>query len=92
MFRRIAHGIKDYWYDKGHIETGDAIIHRINEGLSKCKIGMIIFSRNYLQKDWTTWDWLHLTYIHTYVTFIFNEKILLSWPQEMNIQKDIVGG
>jgi hypothetical protein len=49
------HGI-NYWYDRERIGSGDLVIQRINEGLSTSKMGIIIFSSNYLQKDWTTWE------------------------------------
>jgi hypothetical protein len=63
------HGIKDYWYDRHRIIGGDAIVHRINEGLSTSKIGMIVFSRNYLKKDWTTWE------LFVIVTLFITHKI-----------------
>jgi hypothetical protein len=63
------HGIANYWYDRRHIGTGHAIIQRINEGLSKSKIGMIIFSRSYLQKHWTTWE------LFVIVTLLITHKI-----------------
>ena len=55
-------GITNYWYDKEEIETGDIIVKRINEGLSTSKIGVIIFSKNYLEKYWPIWE---LTVIFT---------------------------
>lgn len=63
------HGIKDYWYDRHRIIGGDAIVHRINEGLSTSKIGLIFFSRNYLKKDWTTWE------LFVIVTLFITHKI-----------------
>jgi hypothetical protein len=55
-------GIKNYWYDKDSIDTGDLTIKQINEGLSRAKVGIIVFSRRYLQKYWTTWEmWVLLT-------------------------------
>ena len=55
-------GITNYWYDKESIDTGDLTIKLINEGLSRAKVGIIVFSRRYLQKYWTTWEmWVLLT-------------------------------
>jgi hypothetical protein len=46
-------GIHNYWYDKDQITGGNSIIEKINYGLSRSKIGVIIFSKHYLEKDWT---------------------------------------
>ena len=42
---------------------------KINEGLSTSKIGVIIFSKRYLEKDWTIWE---LTVI---LTLLITHKI-----------------
>jgi hypothetical protein len=62
-------GIKSYWYDKDFIDTGDLPIDQINEGLSKAKVGIIVFSRHYLKKPWATWEMMVL------LTLLITHKI-----------------
>jgi hypothetical protein len=59
--------IKNIWYDKDVIDTGDLPIKEINEGLSRAKVGIIVFSRQYLKKPWATWEmWILLTLLITH--------------------------
>jgi hypothetical protein len=82
-------GITNYWYDRERIEGGDSIIQRINEGLSTSKMGIIIFSRNYLQEGWTEWElWVLSTLLITHkirmIPFMTNdityEQIIEMYP------------
>jgi len=62
-------GITNYWYDKDFIYAGDLPIKQVNEGLSRSKVGIIVFSKHYLQKDWTTWELMVL------LTLVITHKI-----------------
>ena len=44
------------WYDRYEIEPGDSITDKINEGLSGSKIGLLFFSRNFIdpRSGWPT--------------------------------------
>lgn len=42
------------WYDEYEIIWGDSIFEKINEGLSKSLIGIVIFSPHFLNKNWPT--------------------------------------
>ena len=53
-----SNGITNYWYDKERIKGGDLLIKEINDGLSTSKIGVIILSKNYLEKNWTMWEYI----------------------------------
>ena len=88
-------GITNYWYDKEKIQTGDIFVKKINEGLSKSKIGVIIFSKNYLMKDWALWEfWVIMTLLITHkiriIPFMSNdityEKIVEDYPILMPIR------
>lgn len=81
--------ITPYWYDKEQIEGGDIMVEKINEGLSVSKIGIVIFSKHYLQKYWTTWELMViLTLVITHkiriIPFISNdityEQIIERYP------------
>lgn len=41
------------WYDEFEIKPGDKIREKIDEGLSKSKFGIIVFSPIFFQKSWT---------------------------------------
>lgn len=43
----------DVWLDKDQIELGDNLRQKIEDGLSKCRFGVIVISPNFLKKEWT---------------------------------------
>lgn len=44
------------WYDALSIAWGDSIHRRIDEGLKKCKFGVVVLSRDYIKKYWTRYE------------------------------------
>jgi len=44
------------WYDALSIAWGDSIHSRIDEGLKKCKFGVVVLSRDYIKKYWTRYE------------------------------------
>lgn len=56
------------WYDKLSLHIGDSLIEKIDEGLSQCKFGIVVISKNFLtRKQWTAREFKSLTTreIHT---------------------------
>jgi hypothetical protein len=49
------------WYDKYEMIPGDSILDKINEGLSKCNIGILILSKNFFNAS-TGWTKKELNY------------------------------
>jgi len=43
----------DVWYDKARITLGDSIYEKISEGIRECDFGIVVFSPNFLRKNWT---------------------------------------
>lgn len=40
------------WFDEAVIKLGDSLRRRIDEGLSKCRYGVVILSPHFLSKEW----------------------------------------
>ncbi|MFO0873485.1 MAG: CHAT domain-containing protein [Phycisphaerales bacterium] len=47
----IARGV-DAWYDGYEVGPGDDIVEKMNNGLAKCDVGLLVFSRNTDQGRW----------------------------------------
>lgn len=44
------------WYDALTIRWGDSIRTRIDQGLKKSKLGVVVLSRSYIKKHWTQYE------------------------------------
>jgi hypothetical protein len=42
------------WFDAMELRLGDSLREKIDEGLAKCRFGIVILSRAFLSKRWTT--------------------------------------
>lgn len=40
------------WFDEAVIKLGDSLRRKIDEGLSKCRYGVVILSQHFLSKEW----------------------------------------
>ena len=47
----IAEGIS-VWFDEAVLELGDSLRRKIDEGLAKCRYGVVILSPKFLNKQW----------------------------------------
>jgi hypothetical protein len=47
----IAEGIS-VWFDEAVLELGDSLRRKIDEGLAKCRYGVVILSPKFLSKEW----------------------------------------
>ena len=61
----------DIWYDEFEIIWGDSIVDKINEGLARSSIGVVIFGPTFLTKKWTNAE------LRTLISFMVNQKIRL---------------
>ncbi|MEJ9227728.1 toll/interleukin-1 receptor domain-containing protein [Priestia aryabhattai] len=50
IFNKLKQRKIDAWYDKYEIDPGDSITDKVNEGLSKCTIGVMILSKNFFNE------------------------------------------
>jgi len=48
----IAAGVT-VWYDAAVLKMGDHLRRKIEEGLSKCRLGIVVISPAFLSKNWT---------------------------------------
>ena len=44
------------WYDKDVLQWGDSIRTKIDEGLRNSKVGVVVLSRHYMKKYWTSYE------------------------------------
>jgi hypothetical protein len=47
----IAHGFS-VWFDEAELRIGDSLRTRIDDGLAKCRYGIVILSPSFLRKNW----------------------------------------
>lgn len=59
-------GISNIWYDKDEIKEGHSIIRKINEGLSRSKIGILVITPNFMNKEFTNWELECLLFLTIY--------------------------
>jgi hypothetical protein len=48
----IAQGVS-VWFDEAVLELGDSLRRKIDEGLARCRFGVVILSPAFLSKQWT---------------------------------------
>ena len=44
------------WYDEMELRVGDRISHRIQEGLAKCRYGVVVLSHSFFAKRYPQWE------------------------------------
>lgn len=58
--RPLAHKLKEnhleVWYDEFSLKIGDSLRRSIDNGLSKCRYGIVVLSRNFFRKEWPQWE------------------------------------
>jgi hypothetical protein len=47
----VAKGVS-VWFDEAVLELGDSLRRKIDEGLAKCRYGVVILSPRFLSKEW----------------------------------------
>jgi hypothetical protein len=46
----------EVWYDEFSLRAGDSLRRSIDIGLSKCRYGIVILSKNFFHKNWPQWE------------------------------------
>lgn len=46
----------DVWYDEFSLIWGDSLRKKIDKGLANSKFGIVVISRDFVQKDWTEYE------------------------------------
>jgi hypothetical protein len=44
------------WYDDAVLTIGDSLRRKIDEGLSRCRFGIVILSPKFFKKNWSQWE------------------------------------
>lgn len=44
------------WYDEFSLKWGDSLRKKIDKGLASSKFGIVVISRDFIQKDWTEYE------------------------------------
>lgn len=44
------------WYDEFELKIGDSLRRKIDQGLSKSKFGIVVISKDFIQKGWTNYE------------------------------------
>lgn len=73
----------DIWFDEFEIIWGDSVPEKINEGLSKSHIGIVIFGQTFLNKQWTNAE------LTTLLSYMIKQRVRLL-PLLHNVDRDIV--
>jgi len=58
--RPLAHSLKSkglsVWYDEFELKIGDSLRRKIDIGLAKSNFGIVVISRNFINKGWTNYE------------------------------------
>lgn len=46
----------DVWYDEFSLKIGDSLRQKIDKGLAKSKVGLVVLSPNFIKKGWTNYE------------------------------------
>ena len=60
VVRPLAHALKDngltVWYDEFEFKIGDSLRRKIDKGIAKSNFGIIVISRDFINKGWTNYE------------------------------------
>lgn len=51
----VAKGLK-VWYDEFELKIGDSLRRKIDSGLAKSKLGIVVLSQSFIKKGWTNYE------------------------------------
>ena len=52
LYRALTRAGVTVWYDEGVLTIGDSLRRKIDDGLSRCRFGIVILSPKFFSKDW----------------------------------------
>jgi hypothetical protein len=52
LYRALTRAGVTVWYDESVLTIGDSLRRRIDEGLARCRFGIVILSPKFFSKDW----------------------------------------
>ena len=85
LYNALTKRLIKVWYDEFSLKIGDSLVNMIDEGLKSCKYGIVIISKNFLnRKKWTNREWRSL------VTREIDEEKNIILPIWLGVSKDEV--
>ena len=51
----VSEGL-DVWYDEFELRIGDSLRQKIDRGLSKSRVGLVVLSKSFMDKGWTNYE------------------------------------
>lgn len=85
LYNALTKRLIKVWYDEFSLKIGDSLVNRIDGGLKSCKYGIVIISKNFLnRKKWTNREWRSL------VTREIDEEKNIILPIWLGVSKDEV--
>lgn len=52
----LVHEGLDVWYDEFELRIGDSLRQKIDRGLAKSRVGLVVLSRTFFRKGWTNYE------------------------------------
>jgi hypothetical protein len=52
LFKALKRAGLRVWFDEAELTMGDSLRRKIDEGLARCRFGVVILSRKFFAKDW----------------------------------------
>jgi hypothetical protein len=46
----------DVWYDEFELRIGDSLRQKIDRGLAKSRVGLVVLSKSFISKGWTNYE------------------------------------
>jgi hypothetical protein len=87
--RPIIHALRArgiaVWFDESEIRLGDSLREKIDEGLARCRFGVVMLSEAFFSKRWTSYELNGLVSRE-----IQGKKVILPiWHPDLSIQEVI---
>jgi hypothetical protein len=82
LAERLKQQHLDVWYDEFSLKIGDSLTHKIDEGLSKSRYGIVVISQNLFKKPWAKRELNGLTMRE----MVENRELILPIWHRVNVQ------
>lgn len=65
--RPLAHLLRErglrVWYDEFELRSGEDLVSTLNQGINASRFGILVLSRSFFSKEWTTFELNTLEYL-----------------------------
>jgi TIR domain len=56
LYRALTKAGVSVWYDEAVLTIGDSLRRKIDQGLTRCRYGIVILSPKFFKKNWSQWE------------------------------------